>query len=225
MRRLVANLLLIGLLASYLIAAALPVSANAETEQCWQTSFIYRNNTSAPGTVFVDLHDNSPQTAYHSFTYTLQPGELKTVTVVGRFPIASSSFTSSAISTTLTFVGFGTFSRVAFSVCSTLAHIDDGRINAYDLGAPLAAYCTPDNGIAVWDIDDAGQGTLGFTATADEIASALSDAVSSGQNQLIAQGLGNSLYALSSNEVQLVGPDIHEPGKTYDFIAAGNVCG
>ncbi len=79
-------------------------------------------------------------------------------------------------------------------------------------------------GIAVWDIDDQGQGTLAFTASADEISAGLSTAASSGQNQLVAEGMGDSLYALMSNQIALFGPDVKESGKTYQFIAPGDVC-
>ncbi len=104
-----------------------------------------------------------------------------------------------------------------------VAMINDGRINAYDLGAPLAAYCA-DGGIEVWHIDGEGQGTLAFTATADQISEALSTAASRQQNQLVAEGMGDSLYALMSNEIALFGPDVKESGKTYQFIAPADVC-
>lgn len=107
-----------------------------------------------------------------------------------------------------------------------LIQIGDGRINdgANELGAPLAAYCSSE-GITVWDIDEQGQGTLAFTATVGQINEALANALASLQNSLIAEGIGNSLYALSSNELAFVGPDLREPGKQYQFIAPVDVCG
>ncbi len=224
MRRLIAILTLVSLFTSYLVFAVLPVSADASTEQCWDNNFIFRNDTSSPQTVSIELHDNTPNTHNYQYTASLQPGETRTVSIHGAFPLSASSFGSSAVSTNLSFLGFGHFGRVNFDVCAGVGHIDDGRMNAYDLGAPLAAYCTSDGGIAVWDIDDSGHGTLGFTASKADITKALNDAQSSGQNVLVGEGLGDSLYALSTNQLTLVGPDIKEPGKTYEFVTTGDRC-
>ncbi len=224
MRRIFSLFMLASLLVTALVFLVLPVSASASDQQCWQSAFMYRNDTGAPGTVNLDLHDSAPQTAFYSASFTLAPGETRTVSIFGLFPLSASSFSSSANSGTLTFLGFGNFSRVDYSLCvDTSGKINDGRINAFDLGAPLAAYCQS-GGIAVWDIDSEGQGTLAFTASADQISAALSTAASSGQNQLIAEGMGDSLYALMSNQIALFGPDVKEAGKTYQFIAAGDVC-
>jgi hypothetical protein len=225
MRRLFAILALVSLLASYLVFTVLPASADANAEQCWQSGFIYRNDTASPASAHIDLHDSSPQTHLYEATFTLQPGETRTLTIHGLFPLSAQSFSSSAISGTLTFVGFGNFGRVNFDVCAGFGKIDDGRINAYDLGAPLAAYCTSDGGIAVWDIDDTGHGTLAFTSSKSDISKALSDAQSSGQNVLVGEGLGDNLYALSTNQLTLVGPDVKESGKTYEFVTTGDHCG
>ncbi len=104
--------------------------------------------------------------------------------------------------------------------------IGDGRVNdgADQLGAPLAAYCTS-GGIEVWDIDTSAQGTLGFTAAADEIDAGLSEAAASGLPTLIASGLGNSLYATPHGNLALIGPDLREPDKTYHFEFPGSRCG
>jgi len=226
MRRLVAVLTLISLLVSSLVFFALPVSADANTEQCWISEFSYRNDTSSPATVDLTLHDSSPQTALYQTTDTLQPGETKTVSIHGLFPLSSSSFSSSATSATLTFLGFGNFGRVDFSVCASFGRIGDGRINdgGDQLGAPLAAYCASDGGIAVWDISDVGEGTLGFTATGADISAALANAAQSGQNVLVGEGLGNSLYALANGNLMLTGPDVKEAGKIYQFFAGADVC-
>lgn len=104
------------------------------------------------------------------------------------------------------------------------ATIGDGRVNGTDLAAPLAAYCTG-SGLAIWDIDGGGAGTFAFAVTAEQIEAALGDAETSGQNVLVAEGLGNSLYALSSSELVLVGPEVKEPGKLYQRILAADVCG
>ncbi len=224
MRRVFALLMLVCLLVTSLMFLALPVSASASDQQCWQSAFSYRNDTGVSGTVNLDLHDSAPQTAYYSASFTLAPGESRTVSIVGLFPLSAVNFSSSANSATLTFTGFGNFSRVDYSLCvNVFGKINDGRINALDLAAPLAAYCQS-GGIAVWDIDSEGQGTLAFTATADQISAGLSTAASSGQNQLVAEGMGDSLYALMSNQIALFGPDVKESGKTYQFIAPADVC-
>ncbi len=228
MRRILAVLALMSLLASYLAFTALP--ASAADQVCWTSQFIYRNDTAMPGDVTIDLHDN-PQTAYYSETVTLQPGVQMTVAIYGLFPSTSGGFSSSANSSSMTFVGFGDFGEVPLSNCITetpsspIGSINDGRINAYDLGAPLAAYCTADHGMEVWDIDAAGDGTLAFTVTQDQIVSGLNDASTSGQNTLVGQGLGDSLYATSAGQLILMGPDLREPGKVYQFATTGERCG
>ncbi len=221
MRRVFAMLMLVCLLVTSLMFLVLPVSASPSDQQCWQSAAIYRNDTGSPGTANLSLHDFSPQTASYSDSFTLAPGETRTVSIFGLFPLSANNFSSTTSSLTLTFLGFGNFSRVDYNLCvSQPGKINDGRINAFDLAAPLAAYCA-NGGIAVWDIDDQGQGTLAFTATAEQISAGLSTAASSGQNQLVAEGLGDSLYALMSNQIALFGPDVKESGKTYQFLAPG----
>ena len=123
------------------------------------------------------------------------------------------------------------FSGVAFNrnapldACgTTIPQINDGRINATDLAAPMAAYCQS-GGMEIWYIDAEGQGTLAFTVSADDISTALDQAVASQQNQLIAEGMGDQLYALMSNELALVGLDVKEPGKLYQRVLPADVCG
>ena len=225
-RALAILLTLVSMVASYFVFAVLPVNADASNQQCWESSFIYTNTSASPGTVSLDLYDSIPETAHYYKTETLQPGETRTVSITGLFPISANNFHSSAVSSlNLTFVDFGIFTRVPYSVCDNgFGKIDDGRINAYDLAAPLAAYCA-NGGITVYSIDSTGQGTLAFTASLDEIHAALSKAVASGQNVLVEQGLGDSLYALSSNQLTLTGPDVKEAGKTYEFVTTSDVCG
>ncbi len=116
--------------------------------------------------------------------------------------------------------------QVAATLDECYSQVGDGRINDGEdqLGAPLAAYCA-DGGITVWDIAEDGQGTLGFTAALENIHSGLEAAASTGENLLIGEGLGNSLYALPSGQLQFRGPDVREPGKTYDYLTDGAVCG
>lgn len=117
----------------------------------------------------------------------------------------------------------GTEFQLPNDACITA--IRDGRLNngGDQLGAPLAAYCR-NGGMEVWDISDTGQGTLGFTVTADEIAAGIASAMSSGQAVLIGSGLGNELWAGIQGQLVLTGPDMKEWGKTYTFAAPGNVC-
>ena len=224
MRRLVAVLTLISILVSSLVFFALPASADASTEQCWEVGFIYRNDTSSPAVAILELHDVPNTVNYHN-TETLQPGETRTVGLHGLIPLGS-GVSASANSGVLTFLGFGNFGQVDFSVCVGFGSIGDGRINdgGDQLGAPLAAYCAADGGIAVWDISDVGEGTLGFTASGADISAALANAAQSGQNVLVGEGLGNSLYALANGNLMLTGPDVKETGKIYQFFAGGDVC-
>ena len=220
MRRLFAILTLVSLLASYLVVFASPVSAAAGDDICILFRYTMRNDTASPASVTWTLYD-FPATRSYSSTFTLQPGETQIIQMAEFFPAsyANISALNTSTPTPLTFVGTVFFDHApSSSVCNTgFGHIDDGRINAYDLGAPLAAYCTADSGIAVWDIDDTGHGTLAFTVTKADITKALSDAIASGHNVLVGQGMGDSLYALSSNQLTLTGPDIKEPAKTYEF--------
>ncbi len=103
------------------------------------------------------------------------------------------------------------------------ASIADGRTNGTDLAAPLAAYCQA-GGLAVWDIDAEGNGSHAFDVSFEDISAALAQAVASQQNVMIAEGMGNSLYALMSNELALIGV---EPGtgKPYQHVMPPNVCG
>jgi hypothetical protein len=98
--------------------------------------------------------------------------------------------------------------------------IDDGRINAYDLGAPDALYCTVDKGVSVWEIDLQGKGTFSFAISAAQIQEAVALAVSSGVNQMFAEdAFGNQFYALSDGQhITFVAPELREPGKTYQFM-------
>ncbi len=108
-------------------------------------------------------------------------------------------------------------SGMHFSPC--IGWIDDGRINAYDIGAPDALYCVQGGGVSVWDIDTVGQGTFSFAITTEQIEAAFGQAVSSGQNTLIeADEIGNAFYALSDGHtIQFNAPETNEPWKTYTF--------
>jgi hypothetical protein len=103
--------------------------------------------------------------------------------------------------------------------------IGDGRVNdgPGDLAAPAAAFCN-NHTIDLYSINDVGHGSFAFSVSREEIDAALEEAIASGVNVLIAQALGTSLYALSSNELTLVGQDVKEPGKLYMRIMSPNTC-
>jgi hypothetical protein len=107
-----------------------------------------------------------------------------------------------------------------------VGRINDGRINAYDLGAPDALYCTVDHGVSIWQIDLDGHGTFTFAITLEQIKAAFA-AAAGGQNQLIdSDARGNAIYALSDGHtIQFNGPDLREPGKTYEFGFEQGRCG
>ncbi|MBL8134575.1 MAG: hypothetical protein JNL42_22135 [Anaerolineae bacterium] len=113
---------------------------------------------------------------------------------------------------------------LSFYVCFPRMH--DGRINAYDHGAPAALYCTGAGGVSVWDIDGYGNGTFRYAATAGQIESALEAARTGTANQLVSgDSEGNRLYALSDGQsLQFMGPELQEPEKTYRFIFDRAVC-
>jgi len=222
MRRLVVVLTLISVLVSY-FAILTPKAALAEDQVCYVFDIVLINNDTVPhtGTIFFgDAATGNPLT--NTISLTLNPGETGTLRFAAFVPAGLSIFPGGGPSG-LDFVTALSFGPADGSACDA-GRINDGRINAYDVGAPLAAYCTSDGGIAVWDISDVGEGTLGFTATGADISAALANAAQSGQNVLVGEGLGNSLYALANGNLMLTGPDVKEAGKIYQFFAGGDVC-
>mgnify|MGYP000022364699 CR=1 FL=1 len=93
----------------------------------------------------------------------------------------------------------------------------DGRLNQYHMWATVTGYCT-DYGLAVYAIVDS-TGQIAFTATPQQIADALAQAIATGENVMIGEANGVSLWALFSNELQFVGP------AGYFFITPPTVCG
>ena len=134
---------------------------------------------------------------------------------------------------TVTYLG-QTYTWAEFEYIASGAQLDpcmpgqihDGRINSYDLGAPVALYCTVGGGVSVWGIDLTGQGTFSFAVTHDEIEAGFTAAVATGVNQLLrADARGNSLYALSDGStITFAGPDLREPWKTYVFTLERSLC-
>jgi LysM repeat protein len=97
----------------------------------------------------------------------------------------------------------------------------DGRINNSDGAAPIALYCE-DAGIVGYDING-GSGTPVIGVTYNGLRNALREAISSRRNVVVVRGGGNTLYALSSNELQIAAPTSN--GGTYTFIFRSNRCG
>ncbi len=221
MRRITAITAVFALLFSY-FAFFSPQVASAEGDVCWVFDVGLRNDTGTPATATIFFYDlGTLQTLTGTNSLTLNPGESGTLRLTALLAggITPGLGGGPGVLTITAITAFGDPANA--SEC--IARINDGRINAYDLAAPLAAYCS-NGGITVWDIDAEGQGTLAFTATADQISAALSTAASEQQNQLVAEGMGDSLYALMSNQIALFGPDVKESGKTYQFIAPADVC-
>ncbi|MBI1284980.1 MAG: hypothetical protein GC183_11650 [Thiobacillus sp.] len=217
------TIVLLALLGS-IFSFVIPAAASDAAPTCIKIVVDLSNSASMVGTVEIRLLDaGDGNRVFYDHTIsvpangTTQLQYFVGVTIVG--PIAATfPVVSSGVS------GLISDHTVPLSNCpSGPGHIDDGRINTNDLGAPLAAYCDG-GGMKVWDIDASGQGTLAFSVTLADILKALTDAVASGQNVLVGQGMDDSLYALSSNQLVLIGPDINTPSKNYEFLTTPNVC-
>jgi hypothetical protein len=223
MRRLRLAFMLLSLMTVYFVIAAVPASAK-DGFTCYQTVATVQNNTSFVGSVTITA-ESFPPNVVHSATFTLHPGETRTMSVAGFLPTNAPHITYGISESPAMNTISHSFGIVPDLLCDGgFGQIDDGRINATDLGAPLAGYCGDDGSISIWDIDASGQGTLAFTVTKTAITRGLSKAASTGQNVLLGQGLGDSLYALSSNQLALVGPDVKEGGKTYQAVIAPDIC-
>jgi hypothetical protein len=104
--------------------------------------------------------------------------------------------------------------------------IEDGRINAYDIGAWVAGYCNTLDGVNLWSIDVEGNGQADLSVDGATMRAALEQAVSSNIDVIIATGpRGTTLWALGWNQYRFTGPDQREPGKTYAFTFAPGTCG
>lgn len=94
----------------------------------------------------------------------------------------------------------------------------DGRLNAFDHGAPVALYCA-DGVYNLWDIGTDGQGTWVGSVSVEDVEAGLAAAKDSGANVEIASLGDNSLWALApGDKLQLMGTDLREAGKQYVFI-------
>lgn len=99
--------------------------------------------------------------------------------------------------------------------------ISDGRLNNSDLAALGVVYPAAD-GFDIWAIDHAtDKGSFLFTAKHSDINAKLEKAVASGENQLINELNGISLWALSSNECQLNYTSQDNQTRIFVFACAG----
>ncbi len=104
-------------------------------------------------------------------------------------------------------------------------HIDDGRVNYWDLAAPVAVYCDFDNpdtddpdysvfeSVDLWGINSEGSGYHVLTVTSDEIDEI---GYSTDENIEISNEDGFSLNRGTDGSLYVVSPANSE-GKVYTF--------
>jgi hypothetical protein len=95
---------------------------------------------------------------------------------------------------------------------AAVARFDDGRVNYFDIGAPVAVYCA-DGGIRIYAFDGNSVGYL-LTFT-DEI-----DGAVPAENMLLAEGGGARIYRLNTGEYQ-VNMAANADGNEYVLIWTG----
>lgn len=97
-----------------------------------------------------------------------------------------------------------------------IARINDSRLNAYDLGAPVAIYCVPGEHIEVIDIGGDGVNTVAFRASMSDVNAAVSNAQSTFATVFIAGDLGDMLVAKQDGSLVVLGPTFNGE-KMYNF--------
>jgi hypothetical protein len=195
----------------------------ARSAVCFAWSFTF---TAGPGgaTGYAEIYDLYTGEVFAYQSVILGPGESRLVVLVAAVPSGHPGAVASI-------GGGGLTPSVTGPIPVTNCFgglIGDGRINdgANELGAPLAAYCNSDGGIDVYSISkDTSEGTLAFSASADDIASALDSAASGGASVLVGEGNGDQLWAAPDGTLAVTGPDLNGEGKTYRFDFAGDRCG
>lgn len=104
--------------------------------------------------------------------------------------------------------------------------LSDGRLNSTDLAAPVGVFCTSNGGVSVWAINAKNsQGAEAINASPIQIGNALAQAMTSGAHTQISSRGNISLWALTSNELQVQAPDLRETRKTYNYIFPATKCG
>lgn len=106
----------------------------------------------------------------------------------------------------------------------TQISVNDDRINDLDLAAPFAVYCAEAGGVKVYDITQPQQGTLAFEANLIEITQGLNTALRSNTPTIIAEAMGDTLWALPSGDLLTTGTEVNEPSKTYKFAFLPTDC-
>ncbi len=100
--------------------------------------------------------------------------------------------------------------------------INDGRLNAADLAAPVAIYCNS-AGIVLYTINPFNSvGALALTITPAQITTGVTQMRSTGQYATVATNGRDTLYALTSEQLQVnsFAPD----GTLYEFIFPLTAC-
>ncbi|MEQ8673655.1 MAG: LysM domain-containing protein [Aggregatilineales bacterium] len=98
----------------------------------------------------------------------------------------------------------------------------DGRLNARDIAPPIAIYCNA-QGIAVYAVSPINsRGTLAFIASISQINTGVAQMRQTGRYATVASGDGATLYALTSNELQVNKFQIN--GTLYEFVFPLDAC-
>ncbi len=102
------------------------------------------------------------------------------------------------------------------SVSVNVAQIKDGRLNGYDLGAPIAVYCVPNEYIEVIDIRQDGSNPLAFRVNFDLVNKAVKEAKATFDSISITNGEGDYLSAILNGSLVAYGPTF-DTTKIYKF--------
>jgi hypothetical protein len=101
---------------------------------------------------------------------------------------------------------------------------EDGRLNGgvENNARTAAVYCSEyeDGGVIVYGIDENAEGYLLFSVSSEDAHAALQEAHDTNEHVMIIEEDGQSLWALTSNELQ-----VHDADGQYDFIFNPTICG
>lgn len=187
----------LGLFLTLMMALALAPRADASARVCVAFAVQLRNDTGTPQTAEIFFGDpNTGEALTRTVRLTLQPGETGTLRLVAP---ARRPFFLGGGPGGLTIVSSSEFGDVIKDSSCFGGRIDDGRLNgsAKHLAAPVAVYCTAET-IDVYTIDpDTGDGFLVIREARS------SGQPESGQNTLLAQGGGVSLWWLGDGQYQI----------------------
>jgi hypothetical protein len=186
------------------------------------------NTARTPGIFQVTIVRDPSLIQVYSVNVTLAPGQTKFITVLFYLPANTPGTHASVLNISPgVIITNTTYIPLPLSRCVGVAFTDH-RLNggADQQGAPVALYCDGDGSVEVWDIDPGtGQGTLAFLLPAVQLTDGLSRAMLGDGSVKIGEGLGDSLWATPEGRLVVVGPDMREPGKTYQFDFAADTCG